>query len=140
VGVVRCDVLHRGAVRAVRGRDVPRRRPWRRALKVVVLKGIFITLSALLYAATAVLTVYVMVHLYMKAPVSEPVSWSCPAEWVVMPGDTLWHIAKTCWPEAHTGQMVAEIRALNPGVDPGRLRVGQVLRLPVATETAGGVE
>jgi len=105
-----------------------------------VLKGIFITLSALLYAATAVLTVYGMVHLYMKAPVSEPVSWSCPEEWVVMPGDTLWHIAKTCWPEAHTGQMVHEIQRLNPDVDPGRLRVGQVLRLPVATETAGGVE
>jgi len=104
-----------------------------------VLKGIVITLSALLYAATAVLTVYVMVHLYyMKAPVSEPVSWSCPAEWAVMPGDTLWHIAKTCWPEAHTGQMVHEIQRLNPDVDPGRLRVGQVLRLPVATETAGG--
>jgi len=120
---------------------VPRRRPWRRALKAVVLKGIFITLSALLYAATAVLTVYVMGHLYfMKAPVSEPVSWSCPEEWVVMPGDTLWHIAKTCWPEAHTGQMVHEIQRLNPDVDPGRLRVGQVLRLPVATETAGGVE
>ena len=104
---------------------------------MAVLKGIVITLFALLCVATGALAVYGAVHLhlyYMKAPVPEQVSWSCPAEWVVMPGDTLWHIAKTCWPEAHTGQMVAEIRALNPGVDPGRLRVGQVLRLPVVTE------
>jgi len=117
-----------------------RRSPWRRALRVV-LKGIVITLCALLCAVTGALAVYGVVHLYYtKAPVSEPVSWSCPAEWVVMPGDTLWHIAKTCWPEAHTGQMVHEIQRLNPDVDPGRLRVGQVLRLPVATETAEGVE
>jgi len=34
--------------------------------------------------------------------------------------------------------MVYEIRRLNPGVDSGRLRVGQVLRLPVATEIVGG--
>jgi len=76
--------------------------------------------------------------LYARTPAPEPVSWTCPAEWVVMPGDTLWRIAETCWPEAHTGQMVAAIREANPGVDPGRLRVGQVLRLPVATEIAGG--
>lgn len=104
---------------------------------MAVLKGVVITLCALLCVVTGALAVYGAVHLrlyYMKAPVPEPVSWTCPEEWVVMPGDTLWHIAKTCWPEAHTGQMVAEIRALNPGVDPGRLRVGQVLRLPVGTE------
>jgi len=106
---------------------------------MAVLKGIVITLYALLCAVTAALAVYGVVHLYyMRAPVSEPVSWSCPAEWVVMPGDTLWRIAETCWPEAHTGQMVAAIREANPGVDPGRLRVGQVLRLPIATEIAGG--
>ena len=73
---------------------------------------------------------------YRRTPAPEPVS--CPAEWVVMPGDTLWRIAETCWPGAHTGQMVYEIRRLNPDVDSGRLRVGQVLRLPVATEIVGG--
>jgi len=62
----------------------------------------------------------------------------CGDYWVVTPGDTLWDIARRCYPGEHTGAMVAEIRAANPGVDPGRLRVGQTLRLPVVTEVAGG--
>ena len=62
----------------------------------------------------------------------------CRDYWVVGPGDTLWDIARRCYPGEHTGAMVAEIRAANPGVDPGRLRVGQVLQLPVATEIVGG--
>jgi len=64
----------------------------------------------------------------------------CGDYWVVTPGDTLWDIARRCYPGRHTGQMVAAIREANPGVDPGRLRVGQTLRLPVATEIVGGVE
>mgnify|MGYP001402971971 CR=1 FL=1 len=64
----------------------------------------------------------------------------CGDYWVVGPGDTLWQIAARCYPGEHTGQMVAAIREANPGVDPGRLRVGQVLQLPVATEIAGGAE
>jgi len=108
-----------------------RRSPWRRAVA---------WLSVALMFVVAVWGVFLLHIAYQRTPTPEPVSWSCPAEWVVRPGDTLWHIAKTCWPEAHTGQMVHEIRRLNPDVDPGRLRVGQVLRLPVATETAGGVE
>jgi len=62
----------------------------------------------------------------------------CGDYWVVSPGDTLWTIASRCFPGEHTGQMVAAIREANPDVDPGRLRVGQVLQLPVATEIAGG--
>ena len=64
----------------------------------------------------------------------------CGDYWVVGPGDTLWDIARRCYPGEHTGQMVAAIREANPGVNPGRLRVGQTLRLPVTTEIAGGVE
>jgi len=96
-----------------------------------------VLLVAVMTVAWAVLLLHAA---YSTTPAPEPVSWTCPAEWVVMRGDTLWRIAETCWPEAHTGQMVHEIQRLNPDVDPGRLRVGQVLRLPVATETAGGVE
>src|SRR5690606_24682581 len=68
-------------------------------------------------------------------PVPPPL---CSDYWVVTPGDTLWGIARRCYPGERAGAMVAEIRAANPGVDPGRLRVGQVLQLPVATEIVGG--
>jgi len=133
VDLVRRDVLHRGDVRAVYRWPYARRSPWRRAVAVAC--------SALLVAAMTAVWVLLLLHIaYWRTPTPEPVSWSCPAEWMVMPGDTLWRIAKTCWPEAHTGQMVHEIRRLNPGIDPGRLRVGQVLRLPVAAEIVGGVE
>ena len=122
--------------RDVSGVRVLRRRAgWtRRAIAIVgyVLYG-------LLCVSTAALALIGALHLYyVTRPLPEPVSWSCPAEWVVMPGDTLWDIARTCWPGAHTGAMVAEIRAANPGVDPGRLRVGQTLRLPGAYEVVGG--
>src|SRR5690606_11377585 len=64
----------------------------------------------------------------------------CKDYWVVAPGDNLWSIASRCYPGKHTGQMVAVIQRLNPGLDPGRLQVGQVVRLPVATEIAGGAK
>jgi hypothetical protein len=43
---------------------------------------------------------------------------------------TLWHIAREYYPEKHTGMMVEEIRKANPGLDPGRLQIGQVVVLP----------
>lgn len=49
---------------------------------------------------------------------------------IVRPGDTLWSIARRMYPDRHTGEMVFEIRRLNPGIDPGRLQVGQRIRLP----------
>lgn len=64
----------------------------------------------------------------------------CGDYWFVTPGDTLWSIARRCYPGEHTGQMVHEIRRLNPGLDPGRLQMGHVVRLPLTTEIAGGVE
>lgn len=70
-------------------------------------------------------------------PVPPP---TCGEYWVVTPSDTMWSIASRCYPGRHTGQMVSEIRRLNPGLDPGGLRVGQTLRLPVATEVAGGAD
>ena len=64
----------------------------------------------------------------------------CRDYWVVGPGETVWDIARYCYPGDHTGRRVDEILRANPGLDPGRLRVGQVLQLPVTTEIAGGVE
>ena len=49
---------------------------------------------------------------------------------VVRPGDTLWQIARREYGGAETGRWVYEICQLNPGIDPGRLRPGQKVRLP----------
>ncbi len=49
---------------------------------------------------------------------------------IVNPGDTLWQIASANYPGKHTGQMVYEIRQANPGIDPGKLKIGQVVKLP----------
>ena len=106
---------------------------------MIVLAYAVVTVLWLIIAGLALIGAIFVLYVTTQ-PTTEPVSWACPSEWVVMPGDTLWRIAETCWPEAHTGQMVYEIRRLNPDVDPGRLRVGQVLRLPVATEIVGGAE
>src|SRR5690606_20576767 len=124
----RCgDVLADYARRDVSGMRVFRKRVgWARQAVTVLL------------VVTAMWALLLLRIDYQHSPAPEPVS--CPAEGGVMQGDTLWDIARTCWPGAHTGQMVYEIRRLNPSLDPGRLRVGQVLRLPVATEIVGGAK
>jgi hypothetical protein len=43
---------------------------------------------------------------------------------------TFWHIAREYYPGQHTGAMVDEIRKANPGLDPGRLQIGQEVVLP----------
>ena len=48
----------------------------------------------------------------------------------VRPGDSLWKIARECYPGRHIGEMVDLIRAANPGLDPGKLQVGQAVTLP----------
>ena len=62
--------------------------------------------------------------------VSEPAPPPCGDYWIVTPGDTLWAIARRCYPGEHTGRMVHEILARNPGVDAGRLQAGQRIELP----------
>ena len=49
------------------------------------------------------------------------------------PGDTLWTIAARHYPGQHTGEIVHEIRKLNPGINPGRLQVGQAILIPEVT-------
>ena len=49
---------------------------------------------------------------------------------VIKPGDTIWAIARREYGGAETGRWVYEICQLNPGIDPGRLRPGQKVRLP----------
>ncbi|HHV39646.1 MAG TPA: LysM peptidoglycan-binding domain-containing protein, partial [Tepidimicrobium sp.] len=48
----------------------------------------------------------------------------------VRPGDTLWSIAVEFYHGIPTGEAVYMIRQANPGIDPGRLQVGQRVILP----------
>ena len=64
-------------------------------------------------------------------PVPPPL---CSDYWVVTPGDTLWGIARRCYPGEHTGRVVDAIQRANPGLDAGRLHVGQRLVLPEVDE------
>lgn len=71
----------------------------------------------------------VMFYLERDTPIvfgPEPI----PVATTVAPGDTLWGIAKEYYPNEHTGEVVHEIRKLNPGLDPGNLREGQRVILP----------
>ncbi len=49
---------------------------------------------------------------------------------IIGPGDSFWTIARREYPGEHTGERAFEIGQLNPGIDPGKLRVGQVVKLP----------
>jgi len=61
-----------------------------------------------------------------------PEPWEGPTVRVVVePGDTLWQIARRYHPHRDPRQVVDWIRSLNPGVDPGRLQIGQVVVVPV---------
>lgn len=84
-----------------------------------------------LIALTAILVVAFCVILDRTLPevytVGEPPT---PLAVTVVPGDTLWGIAKRYYPGEHTGQRVFEIQQLNPGLDPGRLMPGQTVWLP----------
>ena len=53
--------------------------------------------------------------------------WSPGRTYTVVKGDTLWGIAAR---QLGAGSRSKEITALNPGIDPERLAVGQVLKLP----------
>ncbi len=48
----------------------------------------------------------------------------------IAPKETLWSIASQYYPGEHTGEIVMQIRKLNPGLDPGALQVGQKVVLP----------
>ncbi|MEE2856450.1 MAG: LysM peptidoglycan-binding domain-containing protein [Planctomycetota bacterium] len=56
-----------------------------------------------------------------------------PKQWTVRPGDSIWKIAAEVL--GHGGRS-GEIIALNRDIDPDRLKVGQIIRLPGNTETA----
>ncbi len=59
------------------------------------------------------------------SPPPRPVS--APSQYTIRRGDTLWSIAQRVY---HDGQRWREILAANPGLQPTKMRVGQVIVLP----------
>jgi len=66
----------------------------------------------------------------VTTPPAPAVTAPAESEYVVVKGDSLWKIAKK------NGVKVKDIEAANPGVDPARLKVGQKLVIPAASNTA----
>lgn len=89
-------------------------------------RGFVVLSSGVVLVFVVVSVVYGFIS-SLESPQNQSV---CGDVWVVTHGDTLWRIAKECYPGKHTGQMVYEIRNVNPEIDPGRLRVGQKIMLP----------
>ncbi|NLP27162.1 MAG: LysM peptidoglycan-binding domain-containing protein [Clostridiales bacterium] len=49
---------------------------------------------------------------------------------IINRGDSLWQIAATYYPNRDPRTVVYEIRQVNSGIDPGRLQIGQIVKLP----------
>ncbi len=67
---------------------------------------------------------------------SESPAPRCPIgsfEYTIKQGDTLWQLARTY------NTTVEAIMAINPGIDPNNLQIGQVICIPRATPTCDGV-
>ena len=60
----------------------------------------------------------------------------CGDTWVVRDGDTLWHVARECYPHVDRRAAIDAIQTANPGAHAGRLRQGQRLVLPGDTEVS----
>ena len=87
------------------------------------------------YVVLTVASLVVTVPLWYRVMFAEPIvavegEKQPPPAVMVGYGDTLWAIAKRYYPNAHTGKVVEAIRELNPGIDPGKLKVGQWIDLP----------
>lgn len=67
------------------------------------------------------------------APAGRPEAPAAPApsrRYEVAPGDSLWKIAERAVSRSKVPGYLEKVRALNPGLDADRLRVGQTLLLP----------
>ena len=93
------------------------------------------TIAKVGYVVLTVASLVVTVPLWYRVMFAEPIvavegEKQPPPAVMVGYGDTLWAIAKRYYPNAHTGKVVEAIRELNPGIDPGKLKVGQWIDLP----------
>lgn len=103
-------------------------REWLFALAVAVLAALLILVGWWMRGVVEAYHVSITTPIVVEA--AEPVPPPCLDYWIVGPGETVWDIARYCYPGDHTGRRVDEILRANPGLDPGRLRVGQRIVLP----------
>src|SRR5690554_6534274 len=69
--------------------------------------------------------------------VNVPEPWDGPVQRVVVEqGQTFWQLARLYHPHRDPQQVVDWIRSLNGGIDPGRIRPGQVFLVPMELEVA----
>ena len=110
-----------------------RRRPSRQWRRVVA--GAMMTVLGAM--ASVIVGLWLAVALWhvsqwlRPAPLLAPLP-ECGDHWVVRAGDTLWHVARTCYPHVDRRVVVDAIEAANLGADAGRLQPGQRLVLPGA--------
>jgi LysM repeat protein len=67
------------------------------------------------------------------AAVETPAATGAPGTYTIAPGDTLGEIATRLYGDATKWRVIANA---NPGLNPNRLLVGQVIKLPAAKQTA----
>ena len=80
-----------------------------------------------MYFLFTIAVISLVIGLYATADTNEE-SIAVPAFHIVSPGDTYWGIARTYWPNSHTGQKVFELRQLNAAL-PDMLHPGQKIAL-----------
>lgn len=110
-----------------RARKVQRHAKRQRQLRAIAVISAILLCLAMVGAAVYLIRAYV-IDPWLANVEDPPVPSS---EFVtVAPGDTLWSIANKHFPGKHTGEIVFKIRKVNPGLDPGRLQIGQRVVLP----------
>jgi len=127
VVVDRARLLRRRSDSAIRRRPLPSSSSGRQSLALFVQLVATILVVGLASAAVGVGLAHVVALATIPLPPPDP---ECGTHWIVRAGDTLWHVARTCYPHVDRRMAVDVIQAANPGLDPGRLRVGQRIELP----------
>jgi len=128
VVVDRARLLRGRSDSAIRRRPLPSSSSGRQSLALFVQLVATILVVGLASAAVGVGLAHVVALATIPLPPPDP---ECGTHWIVRAGDTLWHVARTCYPHVDRRMAVDAIQRANPGLDPGRLQVGQRIVLPV---------
>jgi len=82
---------------------------------------------------TGSILLIVLLYVAMLSHIQQPIGVEYVA---VTANDTLWAIARRAEPEMDPRVVIADMRELNPGLDAGKLRIGQRIAVPRYREPA----